>query len=302
MAQVELAGSLIERYRRVGRSEDLDEAIRATGEAVSVFMRDSGEWSFCMQVRAQAFQFRFEERGEQADFSSSTQAYDELLKTLDDETWPERMMAAVTGLAELKTAQGDWKAVAEFWRRAIGVANRLYQSQVYLRGREANLRRSADMPQRAAYAFARAGKLEEAVVAVETGRARALSEGLARDRADLETVRELDREGYDLYVAAAGRLRQIEAAERAHGRDDDATVFLGDAARPNLLREEARNARAQLQAAIARIRNLPGYESFLAEPGWEEIARGLEPDGSSALVYLASSRGGGMALVVRSDR
>jgi CHAT domain-containing protein len=305
-AQVELAGILIQRYRNSKRREDLDEAVQGTVEALSVLAPGSAERSFCLLTRADAFRFRFADGGKQADFESSAQAYQELLNCLDAEIWPERVFAAVSGFAELNATRGDWNAAAASWRQAIGVANRRYQSQVYQRGREANLRRDADIHQRAAYAYARAGLLEEAVVVLETGRARAMSEGLARDRADLERVRELDPEGYELYVAAAGRLRQLEGAERGRGQgmaDSVARTTTDAAVRPvDHIREEVRNAQVQLQAAIARIRKLTDYEDFLAEPDWEDIVDALERDGSSPLVYLVSSRAGGIALLAGSDR
>jgi CHAT domain-containing protein len=295
-AQIELGSILIERYRTSKRSEDLDQVVTATDEALAVLPQGSGEWSFCQEIRADAFRFRFAECGEKADLELSAQAYQQLLDWLDVEVWPERIFAAASGLAELNGEHGDWDAAAESWRRAIGVTSRLYQIQLGLMGREAILRRNADIHERAAYAYARVGLLQEAVVTLEMGRARAFSDALARDRADLERVRELDPDGYELYVTAANRVRQLEAAEHARSK----AMTLGGTTPPTeeAMREEARSARAQLQTAISRIRTLSGYEDFLAEPAWEDIARVLDREGSSPLVYLVSSFAGGMALVV----
>ena len=55
-------------------------------------------------------------------------------------------------------------------------------------------------------------------------------------------------------------------------------------------------ARARLDEAVDRIRHIPGYESFLKEPGWEEIAAAVIK--GQPLVYIAAAPGGGVALIV----
>ena len=55
-------------------------------------------------------------------------------------------------------------------------------------------------------------------------------------------------------------------------------------------------ARARLDEALDRIRRIPGYESFLKEPGWEEIAAAVVE--GQPLVYIAAAPGGGVALIV----
>jgi CHAT domain-containing protein len=62
--------------------------------------------------------------------------------------------------------------------------------------------------------------------------------------------------------------------------------------------EEIRAARQELDAAIADIRAVPGFESFLAAPTFADVAEAAEP---SPIAYLAATVHGGLALVVRGE-
>ena len=55
-------------------------------------------------------------------------------------------------------------------------------------------------------------------------------------------------------------------------------------------------ARGRLDEAVDRVRRIPGYEDFLKEPGWEDIAAAVVE--GQPLVYIAAAPGGGVALVV----
>ena len=55
-------------------------------------------------------------------------------------------------------------------------------------------------------------------------------------------------------------------------------------------------ARARLDEAVDAIRRIPGYEDFLKEPGWEDIAAAVVE--GQPLVYIAAAPGGGVALIV----
>jgi CHAT domain-containing protein len=68
-----------------------------------------------------------------------------------------------------------------------------------------------------------------------------------------------------------------------------------------MLREQAHQARADLNAAIKRLRDLSGYEDFLAQPDFDDLAGAVQPN--VPLVYLATTPTGSLALIVhrRSD-
>ena len=58
------------------------------------------------------------------------------------------------------------------------------------------------------------GNARKAVEALERGRARGLGDALARDRADLEKIRETNPTTYELYGPAVQTLHNLESRER----------------------------------------------------------------------------------------
>lgn len=60
--------------------------------------------------------------------------------------------------------------------------------------------------------------------------------------------------------------------------------------------DDIRAARAELDAVIKEIRQVPGHEDFLAPPTFEDVARVAD---ACPLVYLAAAEPGGLALIVR---
>jgi CHAT domain-containing protein len=137
-----------------------------------------------------------------------------------------------------------------------------------------------------AYALARLGRLEEAVITLERGRAIVLSEALSLDRAGLDRLSGLGHGRlYDAYRRAESRLAGLDRAEPG-----DSVV--SDAPRA---REEARAARAELDQTIAAIRTVSGYETFLAPATYAEIAAAAA---GTVLAYVTATREGGFALLV----
>jgi hypothetical protein len=169
---------------------------------------------------------------------------------------------------------------------AIRAGEFLYQVTGSEAGRWAELEASADAVAADAYCLARLGRLAEAVERLEAGRARALSEAIAREYADLQEAREADRRAF---VAAAERIKALEAEERRR-RDTEPTrrAFAEWSA-------ELSRARADLTRVIQRIRAyLPGF----AGEGltYLEIAAAASP--TRPLVYLLTTSWGGLALLV----
>ena len=128
--------------------------------------------------------------------------------------------------------------------------------------------------------------------ALEGGRALLLSEVLELDRAELEGLVAADRADLKArYEQAAGRWNQLSRqvaplADVAGG---------GPAVRGEALTEELRKARDELEATIAEIRKVAGYERFLLAPSFSDICRDA---GADPLVYLGATELGGLALIV----
>jgi len=149
---------------------------------------------------------------------------------------------------------------------------------------------NADLYRRSAYAYAQTGDLPKAIATLEQDRARGLSETLQRDRADLEAVKQVNPALVDRYQAAANALSQLESTERNLSQKSDPQFT------PDDLRQQAQRIRADLQACVTEIRQIPGYENFLSLPTFAEIRQAVPPDQS--LVYLLVTPSGGAALVL----
>jgi CHAT domain-containing protein len=74
------------------------------------------------------------------------------------------------------------------YQTALEAVEVLYEQSLTLTGKQEELAATGDLFHRTACALTRVGNLESAAVTLERGRARNLSETLARDRADLEQV------------------------------------------------------------------------------------------------------------------
>jgi hypothetical protein len=187
--------------------------------------------------------------------------------------------------------QEAWSDASSAYRNGLQASDRLFQIQLLRTDKEVWLRSMRGLHAAAAYAMAKAGDITGAAAAMEAGRARLLSQALERDRADLARLRDENQPLYQRYVAAAGRVSQLESSELASetalasGQDWAATM---------------RAARDELDQAIAAIRQVAGYAGFLASPTFAQV-RAVAVETGYPLVYPLSTGPGGLALIVWPD-
>ena len=216
------------------------------------------------------------------------QHYEQALKVYTPKGFPNRCRGTSYRLGNLLLEVQRYSPAEDAYSTGMESAEVLYRASIFQASREAELAETRDLYRRAGYALAKSNKFKEAAVALERGRARGLGDALARDRADLERIGKKDPEAFKLYSQAVQELQNLESQERK-GESPD-----GKTSPP--LRDLMTQARARLDGAVDRIRRIPRYESFLAEPGWEEIAAAMVE--GQPLVYIAAAAGGGMALIV----
>jgi CHAT domain-containing protein len=223
--------------------------------------------------------------------------YNEALRIFNPDSYPNYCRSTAKSLGNLRFQKHRWKEAIERFKLAKTAAERLYQASMFLSSREAELAETGDLYRRASYSLAKTGENKEAVISLEQGRARGLSEALARDRADLERVRVTDPETYNLYRKAAKRIRSLETLERSGGLvpAEGKTGISSES-----LREQALTAYAEMSKATDRIRCIQGYENFLKEPNWDDIAAAVTDD--QPLVYLVTTPDGSLALIAAKER
>jgi tetratricopeptide (TPR) repeat protein len=218
------------------------------------------------------------------------------LTVLKPELLPDNCRKTARLLGNLYADNQYWAEAIEAYKMALEATEILYQASLSRSSQEAELGETGDLFRRAAYAKARAGNLEMAVVTAEVGRARRLSETLERDRADLTALGNTVPEPYQQYQQAAEALRQLEVDERSTSSSTQENQSPRSQAE---LRQRAETVRQDMQDAIAAIRQIPGYEAFLDQPTFDDIAMTVQPD--HPLVYLLPTSNGSLALVIHQS-
>ncbi|MGW7528863.1 CHAT domain-containing protein [Streptomyces sp. NPDC054783] len=211
------------------------------------------------------------------------------------------LRTAAEKLGDALTERTDWSAAADAYQQAVEADDQLFRVCLVSSSRELRLSAAGDLHQRAAYALARAGQLEEAVLCLDRGRTRTFTPALSPDHDQLQQLAQTDPKAHTSYVRAAETVQALEARNRElrrrelpgdGGREMDSAEYeLG-----GLLDE----ARAELAASLARVRALPGMESFLREMTRDDILGAARP--GEPLCYIAATKSGSMSLIVRHQR
>lgn len=230
---------------------------------------------------------------DEADRVEALDAYARAEPELDPDIRPRAALGAVRWAALLHAARDDWPRAVPVLERGLRAVEALYQGQLLEAGHEATLAMAGDVYRDAAYALARAGRVEEAAVTMEHGRARISGEGAARDHAELGGVRTRSPELYDAYRGAVAQLHRLEHETRGAALPDRAAGTTSPETR-----WRAAEARRVLGEAVDAIRLIPNYEGFLAPPDLESLRAAARP--GEPLVYLLAASAGGVALVVHA--
>jgi CHAT domain-containing protein/tetratricopeptide (TPR) repeat protein len=286
-----LAVVLDARYDQSHQLSDLEKAIGILRRIIQE-APDSPHLPGMHQNLGNALRSRSTHVGSDADLLAARDAYRSACQR-GLEVSPEAALHSARSWGAWAADRQAWEEAAEAYRYGLAATERMYSSQLLHRNRLSAQLASGGVHVHAAYALLKIGDARGAAVALETARARWLSLVQARERADLERVHQLEPALHARFLRATGRLRQLEAEDRA-----DAVATLDPEPMTSLERVEAQihEARQALDQAVEEIRRLPGYEQFLAAPAFEDIVAALEP--GKPLVYLASAPWGGLALIV----
>lgn len=177
---------------------------------------------------------------------------------------------------------GKWHDAADVYTGKLIAFNMLYDAQASAEGRRRVLAGSPTLARWAAYALARAGRPEQAVEAIENGRARQLSASAARETADLDRLAAADP-----YLA--GQYRDALAAFRAALSGASRMLTSADA------RRQVSAAESAIHDVLRKIRDVPGFESFLRPMTVSDVRRAGDGD---PVMYLVSAPHGSYALTV----
>jgi CHAT domain-containing protein/signal recognition particle subunit SEC65 len=272
---------------RSDRADNIEQAIDHYCMALMVYTEKDfpEQWAMTQNNLANAYCIQ----GDRADnIERAIYHYSSALKVYAPDAFPNECRSVTYSLGNLYLEGRRFSMAKNVYALAISAAELLYKAAIFQSSREAELVGSRGLYRRASYALAQSGDIVKAVEALERGRARGLGLSLARDRADMERVREKDPESFQLYWQMVADLQNLESQERVG-------VSAEGKASP-LLRDLMMQARTRLSEVLERIRCIRGYESFLKEPGWQEITDAVVV--GQPLVYLAAVPVGGVALIV----
>jgi CHAT domain-containing protein/tetratricopeptide (TPR) repeat protein len=273
--------------RTVGKHADnLEQAIESYQLVLQVRTRKAfpPDWAMTQNNLAAAYSERI--RGERADnLEQAIAAYQQSLQVYTREAFPKECRITSRSLGNLHFEQQNWNAAAPAYDTALAAAEILYQNCLFLEGQSAELSETGVLHHHAAYAHAKSNNLQTALLTLELGRARGLSDSLARDRANLDQLKTIRPELVDRYQDLTQQLRNLEIQQRNP-----------DTNQPDQLRQTLIQTRQALTETIVTIQQIEGYETFLKPPTFADVTRALKSE--QAIVYITTTPAGSLALIL----
>jgi CHAT domain-containing protein len=289
-----MSEGLLARYQKTKQQEDLEEAINLSQKAIRRAQEGSSIRLICLRELSRGLRHRYDHTLQQQDLDRAVASYEEICRQGMPLNSSITLRSAVEW-GDWARERLNWNEAARAYTYAVQVFEQLYHFQLSQTSQENWLSQVRSLHNLAAYALAHAGHLEEALVLLEQGRARGLSETLARDQADLDLVRQRAPEVYDRYQKAVELLRQFERADR---EESLASLERHNVAANTSALEQRRQAHEKLEKALADIRSLPGYETFLRTLTHHDILRVTRPDVPFA--YLVTTSAGSLVLLIHT--
>jgi CHAT domain-containing protein/tetratricopeptide (TPR) repeat protein len=206
---------------------------------------------------------------------------------------------------------GRWEQAAAAYRDALSAGDLLYRAAATPQARRAELAQVRDLPARLAFALAQHARgpgpelvegacpelvegVREAVVALETHRARWLNEALALQR---DRPAAVPADAWDAFVAARQAVQGWLSVARRAAPSTGPGDGVADQERFLALSQGLQAARAQLDAAITRVQRY--QPDFMPAPDFAAIQAAAMP--GTPVAYLNVTPAGALGLVVTAQ-
>ena len=267
----------------------LDEKIAALRSTVEVYDRETDPegWARSRLLLEDALREHADATGKEQHWAERADLLQSALEVHTVDSSPHLCVGIAFRHGHALAALGRWADAADAFCLAVEAAASQYPDALTVLSRRRHLESSASAARLASYCLARRGRLSEAVVMLERGRARALGDTLERDYGRLDELERAHPQLHRFYRDAAERLRRIQDAEHPSG--DAGEVLTGLAGR-------LRAAREALDSAVRRIRRTPGFEDFLERPESSLLAEVVRPE--APLAYLNVTPWGSLTLLL----
>lgn len=232
-------------------------------------------------------------------------AYEKSLEIFQPEKFPDLCRKTCRALNDLYIRLGRWSDVIRISQQALKADDILYKSSLLRGSQEIELAGSDFLFSQAAYAYSRSGDLEQAVLTLERGRARRLSDQMGRDSASLSKLQQQAPNLYNEYKQLSEVMRAIEKEERDLSAAqlsqpvENRSSAIRSAEQGDLV-QKAKATYLKFESIIHNIRTQPGYEQFLSSANFTDIELATTPE--QPLVYLLPSQYGDVAFIVHKTQ
>ena len=233
------------------------------------------------------------QRSQWSYLEQAIQCYSNAIDVYRLEAFPEAHRQLTLSLAEIKMEMQAWRDANELYQRARAAERILFALTRGFAGQDAILKAGREAAIRHGYVLIRLGRLREAAVAIESGRARVLAEAKALDAADSRQIHDDTlRQRYEMQ-----RQQFIDAQNALQGAyaGGDGAAQRTERLRLTEIFEEKKRAFDQI---VDEIRKQGDPVDFLYAPvDAETILRATVQCGPHhAIIYLGATPWGGFAL------
>ena len=184
----------------------------------------------------------------------------EALSIMRPTTAPRQCLSIGARLGDQLASQGNWDDATAAFADALEAAELSFHNRLETTAREDEATRAGELARWAAMAFARVGRLKDAVLALESGRTRELRRRIGLSEVEEERLADLPGELRERFEVASTVLRLSPL--------DDSSADAGLA----------------FQELLEEIRRQPGMADFAAGPHWDDLVGAVDSDWP--LVYV----------------
>nr|HET6901784.1 CHAT domain-containing tetratricopeptide repeat protein [Ktedonobacteraceae bacterium] len=283
-------------HRMAGeRRANLEQAIACYREALRIWTFDALPQDYAMAQRNLGATYQQRIEGErQQNLALALASHQEALRIYTLDAFPIEHRQLQLDCAETQALREDWEAAHRAYSAARLAEDLLVALGAGAVGRDAILKEGRDAAIRDGFALTRLGRVEEAAVTIERGRASGLAEAMQFNAADPGRISNTELRAR--YIAArrafvAAQTTLQSALPRDAGEDDQRQIMLERTA-------SYREARAAFDSVIEEIRAARDPADFLQDTlDAAMILKAAQRCGAGhALVYLAATPEGGLAI------
>lgn len=284
-----LSSALVDCFDLKQESADIEEAIGQAERAVSLTPQGAIDMPRRVYNLAQLYARRYRYAGRVEDSARAEEFYKSAaLDGVNVDTETALRSSRLWGESALE--RGAWAEAVEAYRHAQAHSEKTFEIQLVRRSKEAWLQFTQGLSARMAYALTRTGELQQAVMTLEAGAARLITESSEYGRADLVRLRDgVHIELHERYQRAEADWNRLAELERRHDPGGRKGIVPTDV---------LRSARAELDSVVEQIREVPGFENFHRGYAFADVQKAC---GDGPLVYVAVTPVGGLALTVSAS-